>query len=79
MLTNQKITITADTIVDDEKIATFGASLDANNMELSMIGRYVDKEAYKMYRDIVSADQAMFEEYAYEVQDMLNSYEKTHA
>lgn len=76
MLNNKKITIVADSNVDDVKIATFGAVLDINNMELSMTGRYIDKDACKSYRDIVRADQATFEDYAYSLQDTLRGIEE---
>ena len=76
MLNNKKITIVADSNVDDVKIATFGAVLDINNMELSMTGRYIDKDACKSYRDIVRADQAAFEDYAYSLQDILRGVDE---
>lgn len=76
MLNNKKITIVADSNVDDVKIATFGAVLDVNNMELSMTGRYIDKEACKSHRDIVRDDQAEFEDYAYALQDTLRGVEE---
>lgn len=76
MLNNKKITIVADSNVDDVKIATFGAVLDINNMELSMTGRYIDKDACKSYRDIVRVDQAAFEDYAYSLQDTLRGIEE---
>lgn len=77
MLDNKRITIVADSFVDGDRIATFGAVLDTNNMELSMTGRYIDKESCKVFKDIVRADQAAFEDYAYELQDLMNTSEKT--
>lgn len=79
MLNNKKITIVADSNVDDVKIATFGAVLDTNSMELTMTGRYIDKDACKSYRDIVRADQAAFEDYAYGLQDNLRGVEEAEA
>ena len=71
MLTNKRISIVADSFVDDEKVAAFGAVLNPDNMELSMTGRYINKEFCKLHKDIVRADQAAFEDYAYELQDMM--------
>lgn len=72
MLTNKRITIVADTEIDT-KIATYGAVIDVEKMDMSMTSRYIDKEACKTYRDMVRADQADFEDAAYEIQEMLNS------
>ena len=71
MLTNTRITIVADTIVDEVKIASFGAILNAETNDLSLTTRHIDKEACKIHRDIVRADQTEFEDYAYSLQDML--------
>lgn len=71
MLDNKRLTIVADTVVDDVKIARFGAVLNLDNLELSMSSSYLDKDACKTHKEIVRADQATFEDYAYEVQDLL--------
>jgi hypothetical protein len=59
----------ADTVVDDVKIATYGAILNLEDMSMSLSARKVDEHACKIYRDTVRADQAAFEDFAYEVQD----------
>ena len=71
MLNNKRLTIIADTVVDENKIATFGAVLDLDDMDLSFTSRYIDKEACKIHRDMVRKDQAEFENYAYNLQDQL--------
>lgn len=71
MLANKKLTIINDVIVGDNRIASFGAIIDLDTLELSMTSRYIDKEACKVYKDVVRVDQADFEDYAYMVQDML--------
>ena len=71
MVTNKRISIVGDSIVNEEKIAAFGAVLNPETMELSMTSRYIDKEACKTHKDIVRADQAEFEDYAYMLQDQL--------
>lgn len=71
MLTNTRITIVADTVIDEVKIASFGAILNAETNDLSLTARHIDKEACKIHKDVVRADQAAFEDYAYELQDLL--------
>lgn len=72
MLANNRITIMADTVVDETKIASFGAIINVtDNMDLSLTMRHIDKHACKTHRDIVRADQKEFEDYAYSLQDKL--------
>lgn len=71
MLTNTRITIVAETVVDDVKIASYGAILNTTTNELSLTTSRIDKEACKIHKDTVRADQAAFEDYAYELQDLL--------
>ena len=73
MLTNHRITIVGDTIVDDVKIASFGAILNIDTMDLSLTTRYIDTEACKNNRDTVRLDQKDFEDFAYNLQDTLRS------
>lgn len=73
MLENKRITITGDAIIDGGKIATFGAVLNMDNLELSMTGRYINKDACKLHRDVVNADRMEFEDQAYALQDMLQA------
>lgn len=69
MLTNQKISITAKTVVNDAEIASHGAVLDVESGELSFFTRQLDKEACKLNREIVRADTAEFEDFAYSIQE----------
>lgn len=71
MLTNHRITIVGDTLIDDVKIASFGAILNMDTMDLSLTTRYIDTEACKNNRDNVRSDQKEFEDFAYNLQDML--------
>lgn len=76
MLDNRRVSIVSDCTVDGEKIATFGAVLNLNDMELAMTGRFINKDACKAYRDIVRDDQASFEDYAYMLQDTLRGVDE---
>lgn len=76
MLNNKRMTIVADTIVDDVKIATYGAILDIATGELSLTARNIDNNACKVYKDIVRADRAEFEDFAYMMQDTIKPIEE---
>lgn len=71
MLNNHRITIVADTVVDEVKIASYGAILNVDTGELSLTNRNIDNEACKTYKEMVRADRAEFEDFAYAVQDAL--------
>lgn len=72
MLTNRRLTIIGDSVVDDVQIASFGAVLNFDGgAEVSLTSRYIDKEACKIHRDIVRRDQADFEDMVYDFQDKL--------
>lgn len=71
MLTKTRITIVADTVVDDTVIASHGAILDIETNKLSLTARHVNTEACKQHKDIVREDRAKFEDFAYSMQDML--------
>lgn len=71
MMNNTRITILADTIVDDNKIATYGAVLNVDADTVSFSTRNNDSEACKNHRDVIRKDRADFEDLAYKIQDML--------
>ena len=71
MLSNHKISIIADTVIDGVKIATYSASLDVETDNLTLGVRHNDKEACKVNRDIVREDRKKFEDFAYSLQDMI--------
>lgn len=72
-LSNNRLTIVADTVVDDVKIATYGAIMNLETMSMSLTARKIDEYACKIYRDTVRADQAAFEDFAYEVQEAVEA------
>lgn len=69
MLNNRRITIVADTVVDDVKIASYGAILDTATGRLSLTNRNIEDEACKTFKDTVRADRIEFEDFAYALQD----------
>ena len=71
MLNNQRITIVADTVVDDVKIATYGAILSVDTGELSLTNRHLDNEACKTHKETVREDRDKFEDFAYMIQDTI--------
>lgn len=68
MLSKKKITVSADTYVDDVRIATHAAILDVEENDLSLYCRQIDKAACAEHKDVVRADRAEFEDFAYEMQ-----------
>jgi hypothetical protein len=70
---NKKITIVADTVIDEAKIANYIAVLNVDTGELSIASRNIDNEACKANREVVRADRAEFEDFAYKLQDMLKN------
>ena len=73
MLTNKKITFEAKTTIEDKEIARYIAVLDLENGNLNFYPRQLDTDACKKNRDVVRADQAEFEDFAYSVQDKLTA------
>ena len=71
MLNGTRLTIVGDSVVNDVRIATFGAVINLEDMELSLTSRHIEKELCKSNRDVVRKDQADFEDYAYDLQDRL--------
>lgn len=71
MLSNHRITIIADTIVDEVKIASYGAILNVENGEMSLTNRHIDNDACKTHKEMVRTDRAEFEDFAYAIQDMI--------
>lgn len=67
MLGTKKITLSAHSVVDDIEIAKFGAVIEGDNCRF--YHEHKDQEACKKHRDIVRADQAEFEDYAYIIQE----------
>lgn len=77
MLNNKRFTIMADTTIDETKIASYGAVLNIDTMDLSLTSRYINEEACKEHKDTVRADRASFEDFAYSIQDLLKNGEAT--
>lgn len=69
MLAKKKITVSADTIINDVRIATHAAILDIEENDLSLYTRQIDKEACKEHKEVVRADRAEFEDFAYALQE----------
>lgn len=72
MLNNRRVTFVAETVIDENKIASYGAILNLEDMDLSFTSRHIDKEACKIHRDAIRADLASFEDYAYAIQEKLS-------
>lgn len=79
MLNNKRITIVADTTVDDVKIASYGAIIDMSTGEVNLTSRNIDNHACKVYKELVRTDRAEFEDLAYDLQDKLQDMMDTEA
>lgn len=73
MLTkSKKITIEGRSVIDGVQVAGFVASIDSTDPSQMTLSSYqIDKVAYKANRVTARADEAAFEDYAYEVQDAM--------
>jgi hypothetical protein len=69
MLAKKKITIVGESVVNDAKIASFGAVIDVDADTMNFYHKHTDPEACKTHRNVVRADQATFEDFAYYVQE----------
>lgn len=72
MLNSKKITLEAKTVVNGTEIMGWRAIFTPGSTEdVSFLPYQIDKAACKENRVIVRADQAEFEDYAYELQEKL--------
>lgn len=73
MLTkSKKITIEGRSVIDGVQVAGFVASIDSTNpYQMTLSSYQIDKAAYKANRVAARADEAEFEDYAYEIQDAM--------
>lgn len=71
MLTNKKISIVADTLVEGTKIASHAAIINMHTGELNMTSRHIDADACKVHKHFVRKDRSEFEDSVYEIQDIL--------
>lgn len=70
MLSANKVLIESKCTVEGKEIAGFRAMFNTDAPEeMSLLPYQIDKVACKDHRDIVRADQAAFEDYAYSIQD----------
>ena len=72
LTTNKTIMIEGESVVNDEKIATFRVVINCDNpknVRFSVIKH--NEDSYKINRKNVRADEAEFEDYAYQVQEDL--------
>ena len=74
MLSTKKITIETKTIVDGKEIHGHRAIISEEN--ISFLPYQIDKDACKEHRKVVRADNAEFEDYAYELQESIFGGEK---
>ena len=70
--TTQKITILGMSIINNVNVAEYSAQIDSENPENMTLSNWQnDKVLYKANRTTCRADQAAFEDFAYQKQDEL--------
>lgn len=70
--TKEKLTFAGESVIDDNVVVTFSATIDVDNPEAMAIGQYQkDKEAYKAHRTECRADYAAFEDAVFAAQAAL--------
>lgn len=79
MLSEKKLTLSAKTFVDGVEIASYGASINVSDGEVSFWDRQLDKVACKENRDVVRADRAEFDDFAYMVADWAKEADESNA
>lgn len=73
MLTKHKVTVAADTIVNDSVIATHAAIITVDTGKVQFGHRHVNEAACEEFRDIVRSDRAEFEDFAYDLKNTIRS------
>lgn len=74
MLSKSKILIESKCVVDGKEIAGFRAMFNTDAPEeMSLLPYQIDKAVCKEYRAVVREDQAVFEDYAYSIQEMMTA------
>ena len=67
MLKERKITITDKCMLGEKEIANFFAVVNVEKSDIAFGDRQIDKEACMENRELVRADRAEFEDFAYSV------------
>lgn len=71
---NKKITFTGESVIDEQVVCIFSASIDCENPEKTAISQYQrDKGAYAVHRKECRADFAAFEDIVLEEQKKLRA------
>lgn len=76
MLFEKKISMTAKVFVGDAEIANLGAIMDVESGDISFFTRQLDKPLCKKYREQLRTDVASFEDFAYSVQETVQTLNK---
>lgn len=69
MLTNRRLTMTADILVNDTRIAIAGAIVNVEAGTVQFAHKHIDPGACEECRDIVRKECAKFENFAYDIKN----------
>lgn len=67
-LNNKKLTIAADTIINDTKVVSFGAVMDLATGTMKLFEQRGSDDLMRENRDVIREDRAEFEDFAWAVQ-----------
>lgn len=73
MLSNKKVTVMADTVVNSEKAATYSAIINVDNTDVTVTTRYHNAALYEANKTTVEADRDAFVEFAFSIQNSLSA------
>lgn len=69
MLKNRRIVLSAEVVVNDDRIATLGAIIDTESGKVQFGHKFTHSEACEENRDIVRDDRNAFEDFVYDLKN----------
>lgn len=68
---NTKIMVSSDTVVDQNKVATFTSTITVDTTEITVTSRYPSSELYEDNKEVIEADRDEFVAYVRRIQSNL--------
>lgn len=69
MLKNRRIVLSAEVVVNDDRIATLGAIIDPESGKVQFGHKFTDSTACEEHRDTVRDDRNAFEDFVYDLKN----------
>lgn len=74
-LSNTKVSVMADTVVDGVKVASYSATVNVDTTEVTVTTRYTSSDAYEAHKAVIEADRDDFVKFAMDVQKSVSTVE----